>query len=768
MDTDRIRAVFLAAVELPPDQRNEFVQSQCANDAQLYQEVCSLLKYHTKSTLISPTKDQNGQNETAAMSNRQRSNDTVYERLSVLSNSKTISWLRRSVNRLWDNWLLLSILSLIAVVIITWRIDNAITTSIRRAAEKNLQAISRGQSLAVQSWLDAEFRVAQNWARNPQLQNEVIKLDRLSRDPESNPELIKASGVDLRELMKELSSDSSDLRYAVWNSEFRLIADADSESPVIGNRTTPLGGSIISKVLAGKSALWLPTVEGYITTGFENPPSMSKSSIALLVPVSDVNSRAFAVLMIAGIAMQDRFEEIFETWRIGRTGESYAVTSKGYFVTESRFDSQLNDVGLWKEFKGTTSQVLRVAEPPVPISASNFSPAGARSWPLTKSAAQVTAHESGFDSMGYNDYRGEVVFGAWNWLKDYEFGIIFELDKSEAFEALKPLRWIYGSLILGLVTVSCTLAYRSVLARRNAGLPNELGPFRVQKKIGEGGMAMVFLATHSLLKRETAIKIIRPEQYSWQNAERFEREVRLTSRLSHPNTVEVYDFGKIKDGRFFFAMEYIRGYNLQQVIELSGPLSSGRVARILYEVCRSLREAHHLGIVHRDIKLQNIMLSRRAAEFDCVKVLDFGLAKQFNAPAQLTETHVLVGTPIYIPPERIADPTCMDARSDIFALGVVAQILLTGQEPLLANSSIDALYKTLKHPPQRSSELTALPIPPVLDQLVHNCQHRDPNDRPQSVDDIIKTLSDSGLMDSWSDEDAQQWWQAHPLPEFED
>jgi eukaryotic-like serine/threonine-protein kinase len=352
-------------------------------------------------------------------------------------------------------------------------------------------------------------------------------------------------------------------------------------------------------------------------------------------------------------------------------------------------------------------------------------------------------------------------------VEKYEFGIITEVDKGEAYAALTPLHTAFRSLIglLGLLLVALVAhTGLAVRARKRRIVDKEVGPYKIGRQIGEGGLAKVYLARHSLLNRDCALKILRPDRSNSQNLHRFAREVQLACRLTHPNSISIYDSGIMADGSFYCAMEFIAGYTLQQIVEIDGPQAPTRVAKVIYEVCRSLREAHSQGMVHRDIKLQNVMLCERGGEFDCVKVLDFGLAKEISPEKHFaTETRVLVGTPMYIAPERIADPGCLDPRSDIFSLGVLAHILVTGKDSLASQSSIEAMYKALKQKPVLPSTDCDRSIPPELDQLIYGCQLRDPDARPQSVDIIMERLLACGLVQQWTSERAKQWWERYPI-----
>ena len=155
----------------------------------------------------------------------------------------------------------------------------------------------------------------------------------------------------------------------------------------------------------------------------------------------------------------------------------------------------------------------------------------------------------------------------------------------------------------------------------------QLGQYQLVEKIGEGGMGIVYKAHHALLRRETALKLLTPDKADAVSIQRFEREVRLTCRLMHPNTIQVYDYGHTPEGIFYYAMEYLDGLNLGELVERYGPQPEGRVVNLLIQVCESLAEAHALGLIHRDIKPGNIFVTDRGGVPDMVKVLDFGLVR---------------------------------------------------------------------------------------------------------------------------------------------
>ena len=296
--------------------------------------------------------------------------------------------------------------------------------------------------------------------------------------------------------------------------------------------------------------------------------------------------------------------------------------------------------------------------------------------------------------------------------------------------------------------------------RRAVSAARQLGQYTLEELIGEGGMGQVYRARHCLLKRPTAVKVLKPDCGAPEMLARFEQEVQLSSQLTHPNTIEIYDYGRTPDNVFYYAMEYVVGLNLAQVVALSGSLPPARVVHILRQVCGSLREAHALGLVHRDIKPQNIMLCCRGGEADVVKVLDFGLVKQI-APVEtsgVTSQTVLVGTPLYMSPERLLDPQAVDARADIYSVGAVAFKLLTGEDVFAADSAAALLTQILEAVPPRPAEHAAGAIPQELDNLVAACLAKRADERPTSAAQVLERLDAMASADVWTQQQAFQSW----------
>jgi eukaryotic-like serine/threonine-protein kinase len=251
---------------------------------------------------------------------------------------------------------------------------------------------------------------------------------------------------------------------------------------------------------------------------------------------------------------------------------------------------------------------------------------------------------------------------------------------------------------------------------------------------------------------------------------RFEREVDIASRLTHPNTIEIFDFGRAPDGTPYYAMEYVEGINFADLVERFGAQAPARVAYLLRQVCGSLKEAHELGLVHRDIKPHNLMLCRLGGELDMVKVLDFGLVKDTTAPQAraLTKSLRILGTPLYMSPERIRDASAADPRDDIYAVGAVGYLLLTGRPVFESDSDLDVATQVLNTTAQRPSRLAPQALPEPLDLAIHRCLAKSRADRPQAIDELMRIFDACMGPRPSREAAAQEWWTLHGAEVFRD
>ena len=306
---------------------------------------------------------------------------------------------------------------------------------------------------------------------------------------------------------------------------------------------------------------------------------------------------------------------------------------------------------------------------------------------------------------------------------------------------------------------------------RHVQRARELGSYRLVQLIGTGGMGEVWRATHRMLARPAAIKLIKPEILGSSGqretagvVERFRREAEAASSLESPHTIRLYDFGETGAGTFYFVMELLDGLDLETLVRRHGPLPPERVVHVLRQSCHSLAEAHDRGLVHRDVKPANIYLCRLGRDYDFVKVLDFGLVK-YGRDESILDTiketsELTTGTPAYMAPE-MANGDPVDRRTDLYALGCVAYWLLTGELVFQADSALRMLIQHIQAEPMPPSRRTGRAVPPALERLIMRCLEKDPARRPATADEVIAELDRMQLQPEWDQRRAREWWESN-------
>ena len=511
-------------------------------------------------------------------------------------------------------------------------------------------------------------------------------------------------------------------------------------------------------------------------------PSGDLNLMEVIAPVLDAKSNAVAAIVFV-LRPEEEFTRVLSIARPGQTGESFAFDASGRLISASRFDDQLRLMGLLST-NTTVSSALNVElrDPGKDLTRHRGSSGSAAtpmaSMPLMgmlSAALSGTGNDSGVALKPERDYRGVPVVGAWRWNPERNYGVATKIDASEAFRPLQVLRRIVLALLLLLalaMTVMLVVAHAGAVWQARFDeerlKARQLGQYTLLAKIGEGAMGVVYRARHAFLRRETAVKLLLPDRADDALIQQFEQEVRLTCMLGHPNTIQIYDYGRTHDGIFYYAMELLHGLTLHQLVERHGPQPAGRVIHLLAQAAQSLREAHAAGLIHRDIKPGNLFLCRRGGIPDTLKVLDFGLVQRVSDPAastaQASPTQPaarFLGTPLYMAPETIRRPGFGDARSDLYALAAVGHVLLTGR-PLFDGGTAEEIWRQQEGmPPPPPSLLAPAPVSGALDSLLLRCLAKEPGERPPTMDAFLAQLLACPEAGSWTETLREAWWSLH-------
>lgn len=483
-----------------------------------------------------------------------------------------------------------------------------------------------------------------------------------------------------------------------------------------------------------------------VTTPFLLPGSFDVPMMAAVAPIHDGGRRTGAAVWL--VDPIERWSEELSKTRWGKTGQTFAIDREARMVSQSRFSEDDFGSVLTIDADGSASQTL------------------------TLMADQVTRGGTGIDVDGYVGARAADVIGVWTWIDDYDIGLASEMDVAEAREPLRRMwRWLAALAALIVLPLLLPLAFwwlekRGGPSRLSDDRGRLIGQYQLGETLGRGGMGTVYRGTHGMLRRTVAIKVLEGESVSPQAIARFEREAQMTAQLRHPNTIDLYDFGRTDQDAFFYVMEYVDGITMQDLVDDYGAQPPARVIHLLLQVCGSLSEAHHHGLIHRDIKPANLMVTSHPGASDLVKVLDFGLVKYVARDASTNDLHLelttsegITGTPMYMSPETVRDAAMSNAASDIYSLGGVGYTLLTGKPMFDGEASADICMKQLKEAPVRPSDRLGRTLPMDLQNVLMSCLRKDPKDRPRSIDDLAAALRQCDDAGRWTDMDALRWWQ---------
>ena len=580
----------------------------------------------------------------------------------------------------------------------------AVEGSLQELRAATMKSLLDAQVNALRVWVREEIGDAERIAREPRVRVAITALAAIaSRKDAARSEVCAGPArAQVEEVLRPLLREVGDSTFNITSPSGKLVATRFPEYcglQVTAAQFLPL----LAPVFRGESRFIRPYRD---VDRVASPPQLRQGDAFgwIATPVLGADGQVVAALGIAEPA-NGVFSAILATARPGGTGDLFAFDEGGALLTPSRFGTE-----------------------------------GKFSMPRLQPEAK-----EGIALEPYRNGRGAEVVGAWRWLDDLGLGVAIEIEVAEAYAPLGYLRTAFGVVFGALVLAVCAALWSGLSVMRlrgELGGQRKIGAYRLERLIGEGGLANVYLARHDLLKRPCAVKLLKPARASDEMIARFEREVQFASRLSHPNIVEIYDYGRSTDGLFYYAMEYLDGINLGQLVSRDGPVPVARGIHILRQVCAGLAAAHADGLVHRDIKPENIMISRRGDEEETVKILDFGMVKKVDTEhsRDLTRGLRILGTPLYMAPERLRNPSDVDARTDIYAVGAVAFFMFSGKKIFESSDDLELTSRILNEEPPRVSQAAAQPIPVELDLLIQSCLEKRREDRPQRASDLIVAL----------------------------
>lgn len=593
------------------------------------------------------------------------------------------------------------------LVALGWWTYRAVEGSLQELRAVTMRSLLDAQVNAMRVWVREETGDAERVAREPEVREAIGALLAIAGRAGAAPAdyCTGAARERLEQVLSPLLRDIGDSTFNVVLPSGHLVATRFPEYCGL-SVTAELFLPQLAAVFRGESRFIRPFRDAERVAA---PPLLREGPAFgwIVTPVRDEAGRVIASLGIAEPA-DGTWSAILAAARPGITGDVFAFDERGERLSQGRFGGP-----------------ARVAIP-------GLDPAS-----LERSQGETTTP--------YRNARGAQVIGAWRWLPDLGMGVAIEIEAAEAYAPLQYLRTAFG-VVFGALVLAAAAALASWLSllrlRGELGGQRRIGAYRLEKPIGEGGMANVYLARHDLLKRPCALKLLKPARATDEMVARFEREVQMASALAHPNVVEIYDYGRSREGLFYYAMEYLEGINLGELVARDGPVPVARALPILRQVCAGLAAAHRAGLVHRDIKPENIMVCRRGGAEDVVKILDFGLAKSTVTAhsRDLTRGLRILGTPIYMAPERLRNPADVDARADIYAFGAVAYFILSGRRPFEGADDLAITTRVLNEEPPLLSAVAPQPIPQALDLMVQACLEKQRENRPQRVADVAEAL----------------------------
>jgi eukaryotic-like serine/threonine-protein kinase len=671
------------------------------------------------------------------------------------------------------------------VAVFGWWGDHRLRQTIEDQLAAKLNSTIIANVTALEIWTTNQTRLATALAGEPELRSRALKI--LDRVPEARDGSLPPDMQDADPLNRYLRPRLNQLGYEVAHlvsTNFMIVASVGRVRLPPGAEVSEAHTNKFADLFASGSPVIITPFKPELLEGRRAPRMFPGRRPNRPPPPNAGRGRRgnFTLMQVAAPLIYDgvvrgalaliidpdsEFTRILSVARSGDSGETYAFDQTGLLISRSRFDDQLKKLGLLDATNASSALNVRLRDPGGDLT-KGFKTTTAMEG-LTLCVSNAIAGDDGFELIPSRDYRGVPVVSAWRWLPELGIGVVTQIDAAEAYQPLRVLRGIFVALSSLLVLFAAGMfvfSYANIKSRRRLSEAElklkQLGQYTLEEKIGEGGMGVVYRARHALMRRDTAVKLLLPDRADAASIERFEREVCLTCQLTHPNTIQVYDYGHTPEGIFYYAMEYLRGLNLHQLVARFGPQPEGRVIHILTQVCESLAEAHALGLVHRDIKPANVFLCDRGGIPDSVKVLDFGLVREYSGQdrekPQPSGEEEFLGTPWFMPPEAFKDSARSDPRSDLYSVGALGYYLVTGKYVFEAESVVEIHKQQLTTSPIPPTQRTTNPISAGLEKTLLSCLEKEPGLRPQSAGELRAQLLTSPRASDSTPETRAAWW----------
>jgi hypothetical protein len=729
----RLNDHFQACLDLTRSERDRYVAALAKSDPDLEKKLRELLRFHDGdegTALRSPVASV----ETPRESTRTRRRKSRFSAPGVI--------------------LIVGAVSIAVVLgIQTWALAR-LEADLKLQMASNLKAAVDLRVSNIRAFAAAQKQQAQKVLQDPVLVEQVTALIDAaksldSREARKERLLAHPSTAIVAERMQRAPPGISDRGFAVLSSSGVCVATY--HEPALGITLGSAGADYLGRVNLGETVISRPYPDWQFSQVIAPEPKNPVMFVA--GPIRDPSGQVIGLGSF-------RFNpsHLYEILGAARA-EFVAFDAKGLVLNNLSDGADLRSWGVSTEPRTALHAYLR--DPGIDLTSGRPPDSAPDSRPQTEMSRSATQGRDGMDASGQRDLRGRMVVAAWAWLPEWEMGIGGTMPVSTVLAPMAPVRTAFNVLlgVFAALTFGLFFSTRYVRVRMRTAQDSPFGAYTVEHSLGKGGMAEVFYAQHAYLRRPAALKILSHANPDAASVDRFEREARLASRLAHPNTIQVFDFGETPDGRLYYAMEYIEGLTLAQLLTVGGLPPVGRAVHLLRQVAGSLGEAHQIGLLHRDLKPSNIMITARGGLADLVKVLDFGIACSVQPGTDdHTRSTDVIGTPSFLAPERIQSPAILDPRSDLYAFGAVAFYLLTGRHVFEGASPTELLYQVLTAPRPSPSQLRGKRIPDALEKLVLDCLSIDPQNRPAGIREIEELLESVAAVERWTPADALEWW----------